>query len=624
MEPNSPKPNPFKNKRPKPVKLILKIAAEITLNFIFSIVCFIYLINQSLPSIDMVETMKRSAYIKIYDSKNNVIAKYGDLQESIVLTQDLPKHLIHGIIDIEDRKFYKHHGIDFLAIIRSFGNNLLSHRIVGGGSTITQQLAKNILQNEDKVSIWDKTILRKIKELFLAIKLERKYSKEEILTFYLNRIYFGCACYGIYSASVIHFQKTPNQLNIYESAALVGLIQAPSRFVGNQEFWRKRTHRVLKAMLKNKHITQEEYDNFSKFNFKIKKNLLNYGYFGDWVLSNIPMHLKNRDLIVKTTIDPTIQENTVFALNKAFNEDGSEWNAQQGAMIVLDKNGAVKGMLGGLNYGQSNFNRAVNAQRSVGSFFKYYIFLQAIKMGLNPESMIDDSKISLGAWNPSNYLHQAKGKIKIKDAYAQSVNSSAVRLLLACGIKNTINLVQQLGINRKIKENPSIALGGFDASLLEIATTIIPIINSGYKTEPYGIEEIRDANTNQVIYRHQPKLEKVLDGRTIWYMWQLMQHVKYGTASSFQQITNQIIGGKTGTSNDYKDLTFIGASPEYIVATWFGRDDFKPMKLVAGKHLAVRATRYFFELMPANEKDIEAELGFQYNMLTFEDLLLKN
>ena len=409
----------------------------------------------------------------------------------------------------------------------------------------------------------------------------------------------------------------------------MGLIQAPSKFAGNKDFWSKRTKRVLKAMLKNKHITKEQFKTFEKFKFEPRRNMTNYGYFADWALTQIPAHLKHRDIIVKTTLDPMTQDHAINAVHKAFEEYGEQWNAQQGAMVVMDKHGAVRALVGGINYQESQFNRAVMAQRSVGSFFKFYIYLEAMKRGLNPESTVDDKKLTVGAWAPSNYLHKSRGKIKIKDAYAQSVNSSAVMILLACGLKNTIALVQKLGIDRPIKENPSIALGGFNASLLELTTTVVPIINNGYKAKAYCIEEIRDASTDEIIYKNTLRFEKVLDSRTVWYMWNLMQYVKFGTGRSFKTITNKLIGGKTGKSNDYRDLTFVGATPDYTFAAWFGRDDYSPMKCVPGNSLAVLACRYFLEEMPAikNEddtpKDLEIEPGFQYNTGTFEDLLLQ-
>ncbi len=598
-----------------------KILFHYCLNMIFGFAFFAFLINETLPDIKSAQAMKRNPYVKIYDRKNNFLAQYGDIQECIISTKDLPTHLVHAILDVEDKSFFKHKGIDLLAIIRSFILNLLSNRIVGGGSTITQQLAKNILQNEEQIGIYDKTILRKIKELCLAIKLERTYTKPEILTFYLNRIYFGAACYGIYSASITYFSKRPQDLNLYESAALVGLVQAPSKFSKHANSWRKRTKHVLTRMYKNKHISKQALGEFEKFEIIPKRNFGIFMHFGDYIINKIPEQFRHRDLIIKTTLDTTTQHFAHEALTKAYEEYGQEWGANQGAMIVIDKNGQIKAMIGSLNYREHQFNIAVNAKRSLGSFFKYYIYLEAIRQFINPESFIDDHPVSIGAWQPSNYLHKSMGKIKVKDAFAQSVNASAVILLYACGINKVINLVHSLGIKRYIKANPSIALGGMDASLLEATSTLIPIVSSGYKIDPYGIQEIHDANTNELLYKHEPHFEKVIDSRTVWYMWNILKYAVTNGSSRKLNIPNMIVGAKTGTSNDYRDLVIGGATPEYVFGAWFGHTAFKPLNRVPGQHLSALACRYFLEKMPPITKDIETDFNFAVNTKSFEDLM---
>lgn len=580
------------------------------------------MINETLPEITVAETMKRNIYIKMYDRHENLVAQYGDIQESIVDAKTLPNHIIKAIIDVEDKSFFSHHGIDYFAIMRSGLKNMISGRIVGGGSTITQQLAKNILQNEEKVSIYDKTILRKIKEFLLAIKIENKYDKYQILSFYLNRVYFGAGCFGIYSASSVYFNKTPNELNVYESAALAGLVQAPSRFAGNKIFWKKRTQHVLNLMYKNKHISKNDLKNFEQFEFKSRKQLNIFAHFADFVLHNLPDEFKNRDLIIKTTIDVDIQEKATQAIRKTYEEFGKEWQADQGAMVILGKNGAILGMVGSLNYNEYQFNIAANAQRLVGSFFKYYVYLEAIKKGISPESFIDDKSVVLGAWEPSNYLHKQQGKVKIKDAFAQSINSCAIMLLMACGIKNVKQMAYKMGIKAHIPSNPSIALGGVNTNLLECTSTMLPIINNGYKIEPYAIYEIKDANSGQILFRQNQKFDKVIDERTVWYMWQLLKHTVATGSGRRLYCANKIIGAKTGTSNDYRDLWTISATPTYIVGAWFGRSDFKPMTRVPGCHLPNVACQYFYETMPDSTQDIDIEFNFQPNTASLEDLMM--
>lgn len=604
----------------------IKIFSRIILNLGFSFLFICVWISDSLPNIEKALSMKRRLYVKILDKNSNVIGRYGDTQDKIIQAQKLPKHVIFAIIDVEDKNFFNHYGVDVLGIFRSLFFNILAGKIVAGGSSITQQLARNILQNEEYVSVYDKTIVRKIKETVLAFKLERQYSKWEILTLYLNRVYFGSGTYGIEAAAKAYFNKSVVDLNLYEAAAIVGLLQAPSRYSGNVNYWKRRQINVLSAMLRNRHISKKQFDFGKTYNIDVRKNFINNAYFADWVFKTLPRNLANTDLEVKTTLDQEIQEKASNSLQKAFLEAGKEWNADQGSMVVIAKSGAVRALVGGLNYHFSKFNRVTSSRRSIGSFFKYYVYFEAIKRGLDPESMIDDSQVSYGAWNPSNYMHNSTtGTVPVRIAFAQSINASAVNLLQVCGIKNVISCAHLLGVTSKIKENPSITLGGVDISLLDLTSSLLVILNKGYNTKPYFIEEIRDAYTKQLIYKHDFVFKKVASERTIWYMWQLLKAVvsPYGTARSLQ-LEGKTVGGKTGTSNSYRDLLFIGVVPnDYVFGVWFGRDDFGPMNRVPGKFLPLLASKYFLLEMPNSAADLDLDRPLENNVLSFEDLLLQ-
>ena len=569
--------------------------------------------------------MNRKAYIKIVDCDSNVIGNYGDIQDSITQAKNMPSHLIWAIVDVEDKDFFAHKGVSFKGIFRSFFKNLWAKKIVSGGSSITQQLAKNILQNEDCFGVYDKSIKRKVKEALMAWQLEEKYSKWEILTFYLNRVYFGAGTFGVQAASKAYFDKPVSELNLYESAALVGILQAPSRYAGNNDKWKVRTWKVLQSMLNNKHISQSEYDDFKLSDIKPIRLSLIGGYFTDWVIKNIPSNIPNIDLVIKTTLSSEIQESAHNSVNKAFEAGGKEWNADQGSMLVCDKNGAIKAMVGGLSYHASKFNRAVQAKRSVGSFFKYYVFLEAVRRGVNPDSQISDARLNYGSWNPSNYFHRSKGSVPLKIAFAQSVNSSSVMLLLSCGIKNVIELAKALGITSKIKNNPTIALGGFDASLIELNKGFLPILNKGNLTSVHGITEIRNAKTNELLYKYKPEFKKVLDERTVWYMWQLLKFTVSPFGSGRRLVMpGKIIGGKSGTSNNYKDVLFVGATSEYIFSVWFGRDDFAPMNRYAPVNLPVYAAKELISSLPGSHQDIDISIPLEENLNTVEDLLIQD
>lgn len=602
---------------------MILIFLEFIFNFCFLTTLFISNIILTLPDAKKAQEMRRTIFIKIYDRNNELIAKYGSLQENNIDIYDIPKHLTFAITSIEDKNFFKHKGIDFLAILRSAFINLRYMKGIAGGSSITQQLAKNILQNEEKITTKDRTIIRKIKELFLTFKIEKTYKKHQILAFYLNRVYFGSNCFGIYSASKEFFNKEPKDLNLYEAAALVGVLKAPSKITNNEDIWKKRAKKVLQCMLKNKYITQKELDEFENFHFKKaeynKQSFLKY--FADFVIANIPSEITS-DLIIKTTLDKKVQENCHIAVNSAFEEAGLDWNAQQGAMVVINKKGEVLAIIGGLNYNESEFNRATSAQRSTGSFFKFYIYLEAIKQGLDINSLVIDTPYEIGSWNPSNYLHKTKKEVSVKYAFATSVNSVAIRLLLAVQPKNVINLLKELGIKSEIKPYLSMALGGFSGNLLELTNSLTCIINNGIQTEAFCITEIYDAKTNKLLYKNKPNSKKILEKKAVWYMWQLMKETTsfYGTGRRINT-NKKTVGGKTGTSNDYKDLLFIGATPEYTFGIWFGRDDFKKMNMVFGKNLAILATSKFLELMPECEKEIDTTIKIdEKNTKTIYDL----
>ncbi len=591
-------------------------------NLALLLVLVFILVDYQLPKTDLVLRMKREPYIKFFDNKGVCFAESGNLQEKIIAYEDISNYLIYCVISAEDKSFFKHYGIDFFAIIRSFFLNLKKKKIVSGASSITQQLAKNILQNEDKTTTYNKNWIRKISEFLMAIKLERKYNKKQIITLYLNRVYFGASCFGIFSISKKLFNKDPKNLNLYESSAIAALLKSPSKFNAQHASWEKRTKKILSLMLKNNYINQKQFDGFKSFKFPDKKNLASLGYFIDYVISLIPYELKTQDLLVYTTLNLDLQKKAYDALQKAYDEAGKEWNADACAMVVISKEGEIVSMIGGLNYNKSQFNRSVQSNRSFGSFFKYYIYLEALNQGLDPNSFINDFPVKIGEWEPSNYLYKSQGKISVIDAFAVSVNSIAVMLLLACSLKKVINLARSLGLNAEISYNPSIALGGMNSSMLEMASTLIPLLNDGYKPETYCIKEIKTVN-GKILHSHRNFYKKVLDSRTVWYMWKLLKAcVEYGTCKMIRN-PNKIIGAKTGTSNDFKDIIFGGATPDYAIAIWFGRDDFQKMNRVIGKNLSILSAKYFIENLPLNSSNLNISSIESSNILTYEDLLAK-
>jgi penicillin-binding protein 1A len=605
------------------MRVIFKAFFELALTVLLIAIFCGFFLNEILPDIELAESIKRNFYVKLYDRKYRFIRKYGHWQEGNVDVRNLPKHVVYALLDCEDKNFFEHYGFDILAIIRSFILNIINRRIVAGGSSLTQQLAKSVLQYEEKFSIIDKTIWRKIQELMLAIKIERRYKKHEILTMYFNRVYFGGGCYGITAAAAYFFNKSPYALNLYETVALIVLLKAPSRIAKSTIEWRKRIERILKLMLKNGHITKKDYDGFKDFKLPEKFLCPQTAYFGDYVMSQIPFALRNRDLEVITTLDLDIHDKMKAAIDKVYGEWGAMWTADQCAGVVKDKVGGILAMIGGLDYAKSQFNCAAQANRSLGSFFKYYVYLYAMEHGLDPEAMIDSKPLVMGAYAPSNYLHEGTEKMSVQDAFAGSINSSAIMLFMACGMKNIANFVsKKLGLC-KPGLNPGIVIGGMNASVLQIATSLIPIINRGYSASNHCILEIRDAATQEILYKHSNKFKKVLTENGAYYMWQVMCYaMKYGTSHIIGRLKNKIVGGKSGTSNDYRDLVFAGATPDYVFAFWYGRNDCKPMTLAKGKQLSTWTAYHFLDSMPATKRDIDV-LPVRANKMTFEQFLIK-
>lgn len=591
-----------------------------------ALLALILCIRFSLPNLDTAaERILKASRIEYYDVQKKLIDATGDKLKPIEI-ELVPQTVINALIATEDKNFFNHQGMDYKSLLKNLYLNLLNKNIIAGGSTISQQLAKNILQNEKLFKINDRSALRKIKEALLTFELEKKYDKNKILYLYLNRIFFGKNCYGIEAAAKHYFNKSATALNIYEAAMLIGLLQSPSKYSGNREAWKKRGQIVLYRMKRLNLITEEEEKGFE--NFKLENNEKeesNTKYFTNYVYQQIPEELKNRDLKVYTTMDLELYEAANKSLNETQEENGSDWNSDAGSIVILGKNGGIAVLIGGLNYSESNFNIATQGKRPTGSTAKYFVYLTAIEMGLNPQSEIDDRPYELGEWKPSNHLHYAQGKITIENAFAQSVNSAAIRIIDAVTPEKTVQTIKKLGIEDQIKANQALALGGLNASLLKMCQSFLPIINKGYMPKIHCILKITDTKTGEILYQQEEDYEKVIDQRTAYYMWQVMKKTfsKQGTARNVQT-KKQIFGGKTGTSNESRDLYLILANADYVIGSWFGRRDYAPMK-AQSPNLCISAINKLLTSLKSNEKEPEFELGIDdINTKTILDIILND
>lgn len=578
--------------------------------FILSLFAFLFLIRD-MPDLDNLESKGRRASIvfESYDGKN--IATYGDLFREVVSVDRLPKYVSRAVVAIEDHRFYQHGGIDFFGIIRAMFTNVVNGRIVQGGSTLTQQLAKNLFLSPSR------SIKRKVQELVLAIWLERKFTKKQILSIYLNRVYFGSGAYGIDAAAYRFFGKRARQLSLFEAAKLAGILKSPSKYSPfyNKELSDKRTALVLSCMREEKYISADEeqealqeIEKHKAVSIPIDENR----YFTDWIMEHIEevVQINDEDLIVRTTLDLKLQKNAIYVIRKMLNEHGFKNGASQMALVSIDKTGAVRAMVGGHTYGESQFNRAL-ALRSFGSSFKYFVYLSALEHGFDIYDMISDMPIRIGNWSPKNYKYQSVGSITLLQAFAKSVNTCTVRLAQRIGMSAIIRKAHDLGITSELGDNFSTALGGSGTNLLDMTAAYGATMTDGEKLVPFGIISVK-TQKGRVLYKAYKKNHpKVISKENCEKMKILLKEIVESGTGKRAKIPADCYG-KTGTSNDSRDASFIGFSSPLVTGVWMGNDDNSPMnKNMTGGIVPAMAWKNFMMLA----------FGFEKNN---EDILIKS
>ncbi len=543
-----------------------------------------------LPEITKKIDFARKTAVIIKASDDSTIARYGDLTGQNVDVKDLPANLMNAVLAIEDRRFYNHPGIDFIGFTRAMAVNIVRMRLVQGGSTITQQLAKNLFLSQER------TIKRKIQEAILALWLENKLTKDEILSAYLNRVYLGSGAYGVSAASQLYFGKPAEQMGLRESAMIAGLLKAPSRYspFNNPDLSAQRTDVVLKAMADAGYI-----EDFERELGKVlpaararppSDNIARY--FGDWVLDGLDelVGTPSEDLVVETTFDPAIQTTAEAALTKTIMTYGEERKISQGAIIVMRPDGAILAMVGGRNYQQSQFNRATQAKRQPGSAFKPVVYLSAIEHGWDADDKILDEPFSDGvSYQPENFAQKYQGEVTLEEALAKSLNTAAVRLLQAIGLRKVIDTARRLGIRSKLEPDSSLALGTSEVSLLEMSLAYATIANGGYSVFPYAIKRISSLEDGTLYYerpdyRSPSRAFERSDINELRRMLETVITEGTGRAANpgFQS------GGKTGTSQNSRDAWFIGYTDELVAGVWLGNDDNSPMDKVTGGSFPAR------------------------------------
>jgi penicillin-binding protein 1A len=537
-----------------------------------------------LPDVSSMAEAQRKQSVSLLAADGSLLVSYGDLYGEAIQVRDLPPALPLAVLAVEDRRYFEHSGVDPRGLLRAVLANLRAGGIVQGGSTITQQLAKNLFLTHER------TLKRKIQELMLALWLERKFDKYQILTLYLNRVYLGAGAYGVDAAARRYFGKSATEVNLYEAAVIAGLLKAPSRYspARDADAADARARVVLDAMVEAGFIDAGAAD--KAYAEKERGLPAEPGsaarYFGDWVLSQLVSYVgpERRDLIVETTLDPRLQILAEQAIAKTLEDSGAERQAGQAALVTLDGEGAVRALVGGRDYQESQFNRATQALRQPGSAFKLFVYLTAFEQGYGPESGALDQPIEVAGWAPENYSREYRGRVSLREAFAKSYNSVAVALSEAVGRDKVIETARRLGITSDLPNEPSLALGTSEVTLIELTGAYAAVANGGESVWPFAVTRIRGTDGTLLYQRVDPGGERVISPMALARITEAMQAAVVEGTGRRAAIDRPAIG-KTGTSQNFRDAWFIGATAELTTGVWFGNDDGSAMSKVTGGSL---------------------------------------
>ncbi|OJU24226.1 MAG: penicillin-binding protein [Nitrobacter sp. 62-13] len=553
-----------------------------------AVVGVVVYVGAHLPPIQSLEIPKRPPTIQIVGADGSVLATRGEMAGSNVSLKDLPPYLPKAFIAIEDRRFYSHYGVDPVGILRAAVANVMHRGVSQGGSTLTQQLAKNLFLTQER------TLERKLQEVELALWLERKHTKAQILELYLNRVYFGSGAYGVEAAAQKYFGKPAKNVTLAEAAMLAGLVKSPSRLAPdrNPEGAEARAKVVLAAMVDARFITAQQAQAAGTHpSYAVKPaSAGTINYVADWVgevLDDLVGQV-DQSIVVETTIDPKLQSAAEAAVIDELAAKSVKFNVSQGALVAMTPDGAVRAMVGGRNYADSQFNRAVTAKRQPGSAFKPFVYLTAIEAGLTPETIRQDAPLDVKGWRPENYSHEYFGAVTLTQALAMSLNTVAVRLGLEVGATNVVRTAHRLGITSKLESNASIALGTSEVSPLELVGAYAPFANGGYAANAHIVDRIRTVEGNKLLYaRSQDAPDRVVDPRAVAMMNTMMEQTLISGTARKAEIPGWTAAGKTGTSQDFRDAWFVGYTAKLVTGVWLGNDDNTPTRKATGGGLPV-------------------------------------
>ena len=555
---------------------------------------FAYYASQ-LPPIDQLAVPKRPPNIAILADDGSLIANRGDTGGAAVRLSELPPYLPKAFVAIEDRRFFSHFGIDPIGIARAVFRDVTGRGGMEGGSTLTQQLAKNLFLTQER------TLSRKIQEAILALWLERKYSKDQILELYLNRVYFGSGAFGVEAAAQKYFGKSARQVTLSEAAVLAGLMKSPTRLAPNRNLTaaNERAAQVITAMAEQGHITEA----MAKLALAAPAQVVHdksagsINYAADYVMDMLDdtVGAIDEDIVVTTTLDPRMQAAAEHALTDELDAKGDKYGVEQGALVALDPDGAVKALVGGRSYADSQFNRAVAAKRQPGSSFKPFVYLAALEKGLRPDTVREDAPITVKGWSPENYSREYFGPVTLTKALAMSLNTVAVRLGLEVGPKTVVRTAHRLGITSELEPNASIALGTSAVTPLEMVAAYDSFANGGIGVQPHVIARVRTANGKLLYARKNANFGRVIDPQYVAMMNSMMEETLLTGTARKAELPGWRAAGKTGTSQDWRDAWFVGYTSALVAGVWLGNDDNSPTKKTSGGNLPVEIWSRFMK-----------------------------
>lgn len=551
-----------------------------------------WLLAGVLPSASEVTSRR---VIEMTAADGHDLFRRGQLKLAPVAAQDMPANVINAVLSIEDRRFYQHGGFDFLSTLRAVRQNYQAGRVVAGGSTITQQLVKILFLTPER------TYSRKLQEAAISLWLEHHLSKDQILTGYLNNVYLGSGAVGFPAAAKLYFGKKVADLTLPEAALLAGMINAPGQDdpFHDPDAAYKRASTVLDAMVDNGKLTTEE-AMVAKLHpatpIQAEVSPPSTGWFADWAYGKAaavaPAY--GGTISLRTTLDPRLQQLASSVVNTALAKYGNDKNASQAALVAMRPDGAVLAMVGGKSYADSQYNRAVQAQRQPGSAFKLFAYYAALRQGFGPEDQILDAPVNLRGWHPENYGRRHHGTVSLATAFANSLNDATVRLSQQIGIGQVIAAARDLGLHARLQNNPSLVLGTSEVSLLDLTSAYAAVRAGKAPVTPYGIAGIKtDRDSDYVPLRNSAEAQHSLGAYQAQLIGLLRGVVEHGTGRAAS--LDRFAAGKTGTTQDYRDAWFIGFDDQLVVGVWVGNDDHSPMKEVTGGSLPATIWKDFMK-----------------------------